>query len=264
MKTISPEQYVEGVNSIYVEQPAYDEGHDGSDGKCDCIGMPRGALEREGVTGVSGMNGTNYAARKTIEDLKPIRSTAELQLGDVVLKTRAKNDKSYPLPERYRKGNADYDQKWGETNFTHIGTVTRVDPLEITHMTSPTAQKDTKLGNWKYAGRLPWVKRGSEPEPVKEWATVTADEGSTVKMRAKASTKCRLYWDVPIGSRVTVVERGDTWTKISWAGQGGYMLNKFLRFEGEPGLYTVIIPGLTMEQANRLLADYPGAELSAG
>ena len=35
MGRISPEKYVEGVNSIYTEQPEYQLGHDGSDGKCD-------------------------------------------------------------------------------------------------------------------------------------------------------------------------------------------------------------------------------------
>ena len=44
MKKITADQYVRGVNSIYVEQPDYDLGCDGSNGKCDCIGMGRGAL----------------------------------------------------------------------------------------------------------------------------------------------------------------------------------------------------------------------------
>ena len=44
MKQITPEKYVEGINSIYIEQPTYRTGGDGSDGTCDCIGMVRGAL----------------------------------------------------------------------------------------------------------------------------------------------------------------------------------------------------------------------------
>ena len=168
MTTITAERFIDGVNSIYEEQPTYRTGGDGSDGTCDCIGMDRGALIRDGVkeNEIKNMRGTNQAARKTIEDLKAIRSVTELQPGDVVLKTRDKDDKSMPLPDRYRKGGADYDPKWGETNFTHIGTVTRTNPLEITHMTSPTAKKDRSLGNWKYAGKLPWVRRGQEPEPA--------------------------------------------------------------------------------------------------
>ena len=279
--TITADKYIEGVYSIYEEQPAYRTGGDGSDGTCDCIGMPRGALEREGVKDVKNMSGTNQAARKTIEDLKPIKSVSELQLGDVVLKTRDKDDPTMPLPDRYRKGKADYDPKWGETNFTHIGTVTRVHPLEITHMTSPTAKKDNSLGNWKYSGKLPWVRRGQEPEPVpgpdplpeNEWATVRADSGSTVKMRAKPTTTCKLYWDVPVGSSVIVMERdaatdiqNRTWSRIIWAGQEGYMMKQFLRFSDEPAeeLYTVTIPGLTKRQAEELCREWSGATMEKG
>ena len=282
MKQITAEKYIDGVNSIYEEQPTYRTGGDGSDGTCDCIGMCRGALEREGVTDVTNMRGTNQAARKAIEDLKAIKSVKELQLGDVVLKTRDKDDQSMRLPDRYRKGGADYDQKWGETNFTHIGTVTRTNPLEITHMTSPTAKKDNSLGNWKYAGKLPWVKRNQEPEPgpdpeptpETEWATVKAESGSTVKMRAKPTTTCKLYWDVPVGSDVMVLAReaatdiqGRTWSRIIWAGQEGYMMKQFLRFGDEPEpeeTYTVTIPGLEKWQAEELCREWSGATMEKG
>ena len=272
---IPAEKYIEGVNSIYEEQPEYRTGGDGSDGTCDCIGMCRGALEREGVTGITNMRGTNQAARKTIEDLRAVGSAKDLRLGDVMLKTRDKDDKSMPLPDRYRKGGADYDPKWGETNFTHIGSVTGVDPLEITHMTSPTAKKDTSLGNWKYRGNLPWVEHGDapgpepSPEPGTEWAVVTAEKGESVKMRAKPSASCRLYWDVPVGSSVQVLEKdaaesgGVTWSRIRWAGQDGYMMQRFLRFEEEGpapgGCYTVIVQGLSQEAAEELAGKYPGA-----
>ena len=277
MTTITAERFIDGVNSIYEEKPTYRTGGDGSDGTCDCIGMERGSLEREGVkkNEITNMRGTNQAARKTIEDLKAIRSVSELQPGDVVLKTRDKDDKSMPLPDRYRKGGADYDPKWGETNFTHIGTVTRTNPLEITHMTSPTAKKDRSLGNWKYAGKLPWVRRGQEPEPAPgpdplpeaEWATVTAESGSTVKMRAKPTTTCKLYWDVPVGSQVIVEERGEPWTKITWAGQTGYMMTRFLRFSDDPvpeDLYIVTIPNVTKEQAEELCREWSGATMEKG
>lgn len=282
MSKITADKYVHGVNSIYVEQPTYRHGGDGSDGTCDCIGMPRGALKREGVTDVKNMGGTNMAARKCIENLREISSVSDLQLGDVVLKTRDKDDPDYPLPDRYRKGHADYDPKWGETNFTHIGTVTGLNPLEITHMTSPTAKKDTKIGNWKYSGKLPWVERGQDPKPdpgpdpvpETEWAVVVAQSGSTVKMRAKPTTTCRLYWDVPVGSSVIVLQedaavdvKKQTWSRIIWAGQEGYMLKTFLQFEEEPAeekRYTVIIPNLTKQQAEELRREWSGATMKEG
>jgi hypothetical protein len=268
MKKITVDAFLEGVESIYVEKPTYRLGGDGSDGTCVCIGLPWGASKRKGAEGSTNFSGTNMAARKTIKDLEPVSSAKNLKRGDVVLKTRDPDDASYPLPDRYRKGHADYDSKWGETNFTHIGVVTRTDPLEITHMTSPTAKKDTKLGNWKYHGWLPWVDSGSqpgpEPVPVTEWAKVIAESGSSVKMRAKPTTDCRLYWDVPIGSQVMIDEIGDAWCKITWAGQTGYMMTKFLLLEGKKDdtkipTYSIIITGLDWTQANALLNNYPGS-----
>lgn len=265
MSQISIGTYVEKINEIYEEKPEYQTGGDGSGGKCDCIGMCRGALERGGATGVTNMRGTNAAARGTIEDLQLIGSARELKRGDVVLKTRDKDDKTMPLPDKYRKGGSAYDPKWGETNFTHIGTVTREDPLEITHMTSPTAKKDTKssdIAKWKYRGWLPWVERtggGDDPpwddDPETEWARVWAENGQPVKMRSQPKTSCGLYWEVPCGAEVMVDQRGNEWTKITWAGVSGYMMTRFLIFEDVPPAderYTVTITGLTKEQAEEL------------
>ena len=260
MKKITSAQYVEGVNSIYVEMPDYELGHDGSDGKCDCIGMGRGALEREGVKDVTNMRGTNQAARKTIQNLQKIKKEDQLRFGDVVLKERDKDDPDMPLPDKYRKGGSEYDEKLGETNFTHFGSVTRVNPLEITHMTSPKPQKDTKLGKWSWFGQLPWVDESAEEEddPGTVWAKVVAESGSTVKMRAKPSTLCRLYWDVPVGSDVIMTEYGEKWSAIIWAGRSGYMMTKFLRIDSGD-MYTVIIPNLTEEQAEELCKAWENA-----
>lgn len=262
MKKITPDQYCKCVMSIYEEQPEYELGHDGSDGKCDCIGMGRGALKRAGVTDIKGMSGTNYAARFTVKNLRKITSSSELRKGDVVFKTRDKDDRSMLLPDRYRKGNADYNTKWGETNFTHYGTVTQNNPLRITHMTSPTAKIDTSLGKWEYVGELPWVDYDgqAEDQPMTEWVRVCADSGKTVKMRAKPSTGCSLYWDVPVGAEVQLIEKGETWDRIRWAGQEGYMMNRFLSAGETPGesLYTVTIRGLTKAQAEEITAIYGG------
>ena len=85
MKKITPDAYCDGVNSIATEQPKYRTGGDGSDGTCDCIGMGRGGLKRGGAEGITGMGGTNYAARHTILNLQKIKSEAQLRKGDVLL-----------------------------------------------------------------------------------------------------------------------------------------------------------------------------------
>ena len=266
MKTVTAAKYIEGVNSIYEEKPQYKTGRDGSDGYCDCIGMCRGGLKRAGATGVSGMNGTNYAARYTIKDLFPINQKA-LRLGDVVLKTRSADDPNMPLPDRYRPGGANYTGD--ETNYTHIGTVTSLNPLKITHMTSPTAKIDSSIKGWAFMGRLPWVDAESpapepspepspEPTPEPETATVYAENGKPVKMRYKPSSSCRLYWEVPCGSVVDVLARGEDWSQIQYNGRTGWMLNAFLVFDD---LVSVIIPNITKSQADALILQFNGAHI---
>lgn len=257
MKKVTTAKYAAEVKVIYSEHPTYKTGHDGSDGQCDCIGMVRGALIRAGADPVKGLSGTNYAARHTIINLVKMDRGA-LCVGDVVLKTRPADDKDMPLPDRYRKGGADYNEKWGETNFTHIGTVTSVDPLNITHMTSPTAQIDTKVGNWKYYGELPQVTYtpapDPEPEPVK--AYVVAATGSTVNLRKSTSVNSALVDRVPIGSEVEVLESFTDWSFIRWKGKTGYMMTKFLDIEG---MWTVHIPNVPEDKAAALLEQYPGS-----
>ena len=186
MKKISAEQFTRGVMSIYEEDPEYRTGGDGSDGTCDCIGMIRGALEREGATEVKGMNETNYAARHTIIGLQKLKKESQLAVGDIVMKTRGKDDKSMRLPDQYRKGGNDYSKTWGETNFTHIGTVIQVNPIRICHMTSPTAKIDESIKGWGYFGQLPWVSADADTaaDPPAEWATVFAESGKTEIGRA--------------------------------------------------------------------------------
>ena len=249
MAKVSVSAYVGKVEEIYQEQPAYQSGGDGSGGVCDCIGMGRGALERAGATGVHNMRGTNNFVRHVDANVQHLTSAGQLRVGDIVLKTRDKDDKTMPLPDQYRVGGSDYSSKWGEINFTHFGTVTSVNPLVITHMTSPSAKKDTSIKGWSYFGQLPWVNySGADPdpdpyphgggdEPVVEKATTHGAEGtSTVNLRSKKSVNSALVDRIPIGEEVTVTNHGDTWCAVTWQGKKGYIMTQFLIFgEYTPG-----------------------------
>ena len=114
-----------------------------------------------------------------------------------------------------------------------------------------------------------------EHELETETAIVVAEHGDTVKMRAKPSQDCKLYWDVPIGSEVIVDDwrakvdkKGQTWSKITWSDRMGYMIRDFLWEEEEDpdqeDMWTVTIPGLSKEEAEELCADWSGATMERG
>lgn len=244
MGKASLSDFLAQVDVIYNLHPAYETGHDGSDGYCDCIGLIKGALRRCGVS-PTGLSGTNYAARHTIVGLTKFSSTSQLSVGDVVLKVRDMDDPSMPLPDKYRPGGTDYTGDL--TNYTHIGVVDSVNPLRIKHMTSPTTQTDTKIGKWCYKGTLPHIKYdgGDEPVPTPdpepeypEIAVVYAENGKPVNMRQGKDIKSKLVCKVPCGDTVDVMQKGSEWSKVQYMEgsqlRKGYMMSSFLIFEGEP------------------------------
>jgi len=163
-------------------------------------------------------------------------------------------------PEKYKPD--------GIGNASHIGIVTGEGAGAIHSSASRGCvcesefhNKTIKHGGWNRVGLWDAVEYDQpvpEPEPG-ETAVVYADNGLPVKMRAEPSTRCRLYWDVPIGETVLVADRGEDWSQISWNGISGYMMTRFLVFDGgTPQLYTVTIPHLSKSQADALISQYPG------
>jgi len=226
MAKVSLSVFLNNVNSIYKEQPKYSNGCDGSNGKCDCIGLCRGAIKRGGGN-VSGLSGTNYAARYTIKNFKSIKSVSDLKVGDVVLKGRPySKDDSYPIPTKYLPGGAYYNGD--TTNYYHIGVVTKINPLEITHMTSPSAKKDTTLGKWNYFGQLPQVDY-DEVVIIVEYATVV---GGSLNMRKDSDKSSAKVTTIPNGSKIAIIEKGSVWCKATYNSYTGYVMTQYLKFEG--------------------------------
>lgn len=233
------------VEEIRKTNPAYKQPGDGSNGTCDCIGLIIGSIRRMGLKW-SGIHGSNYAARYQTDGLKRITSAASLALGDVVYKAREKGQAKYALPSRYEKGHEYYtgDLK----DYYHVGVVTQVNPLRITHMTSPRMKVDTSLGAWAYAGKAKPVEKAAKddpsPSPKPEPSTgsravVWAANGAPVKMREYPSTACRTWISVPLGTEVLITDPGEEWAKIDGYGrQGWYMMSKFLDVVGDgKGVY---------------------------
>lgn len=281
------EKYVSGCKEIVDAKPAYKNGAS-SLTECDCIGMDKYSFRKNGVK--FSTSGTNYSARNQVNNLRVLHSASDLSVGDIVFKAREPGEIGYDLPAKYQPGGAQYNGDLRD--YYHIGTVESVSPLRIIHMTSPTAKTDTKIGKWGFVAE--WKKEyisdspspapepspGPEPKPEPTTAMVYAENDFPVKMREKPSTSCKLYDLVPCGSIVEVLARdcstdnaGNVWSQISYGMRTGwYMMSKFLLFketfpadEAIPsGLVAVTIPNLTEEQANDLLAQYPGSFIVRG
>ena len=150
------QKFLDKIRDMYNSRLTYRQPGDGSDGTCDCIGLIIGALMRLGLKW-DGIHGSNYAARKQTLGLKKIGSVSELSLGDYVYKARPPGHAKYDLPSRYKPNGSYYN---GDMNdYYHVGVVTSVSPFEITHMTSPTAKKDTRLDHnknrvWSHYGKI--------------------------------------------------------------------------------------------------------------
>ncbi len=238
------EKFVERCMDIVNAQPKYELGCSDLK-KCDCIGMPKYSLRKNGVTLTT--TGTNWTMRNQVKNVRKITGVSVLKFGDLVFKSRAPGESGYNLPAKYRVNGSAYN---GDLNdYCHVGVVKSVSPLRIIHMTGPTAKTDTTIGKWKWATDLkeqyiydstptptptPTPDPSPEPAPYVDEAIVIADSGRYVKMRKEPSTKCSMYEEVPIGAKVKVVAHGYEWTRITYAGRKGwYMMTKFLDTIGD-------------------------------
>lgn len=250
-------RFLAGVDQIADEGPEYQLGHDGSDGRCDCIGLVIGAIRRTGGSW-EGTHGSNYAARNEMDYLLPVTDPDDLNVGEVVYKAAMPGQANYNLPSRY-------DDDPDRRDYYHVGVVCSVDPLRIVHCTGPGIVVDTKLGKWNYRGWLRKVSQEGE-ENVSEirTATVAAMEGSTVNLRQTPGGA--LLDRVPVGATVTVAAQQDGWSRVHHDGLTGWMMSRFLQMEGEPAaadkpagdMVTVTMSREMAEQLRDVLADGVG------
>lgn len=223
----------------------YEKGHDGSDGKCDCIGLIMGAVRLAGVRW-PGDHGSNWAERNAMNGAGVIGSEDDLYLGEIVYKYRVPGETGYDLPERYKTSGDLRD-------YYHVGVVTGLDPLEITHCTKVPGgiAHDLKMGNWRWGGKLKYVDY-EEEEPMNVWATVYAENGKTVNLRKEPDKKSVIIARVPVGDQVKLIEADNEWDLVSYGGKTGYMMREFLRIvddepEEEPDGETVTVNRADLE-----------------
>ena len=219
----------------------------------ECIGWPYespGTNDKNGID-CSGMfvkmyrdqgakiyHGSNTIFREYCSETGKITSAKDLQVGMAVFKCK-------PWTE------ADKGNKWYGTepgNLSHIGFVTSVNPLEITHCTSPVAKTDSSIGKWAYWGKLKDVDYGTdpgpspspdpgpspEPDPRRNMYTY-AENGKPINLRVKASTKANLVDKVTVGQAVTwLKDNGAGWAYVQWGWKKGWMMDCYLTDEPAP------------------------------
>jgi hypothetical protein len=65
-------------------------------------------------------------------------------------------------------------------------------------------------------------------------AVVVSENGKPVKMRQYPSTGCATWDELPVGTRVSIVQPGESWAKIDGGyRKGWYMMAKFLDVVGD-------------------------------
>ena len=254
------EKFLQSVQKNIERIHSYELGHDGSDGKCDCIGLIIGALRMAGIKW-PWTHGSNYTARNKVDNFRHVSSASELRLGELVFKAREPGDENYALP-------SSYDDHPDRRDYYHVGVVTSVNPLEITHCTSVAGgiKHDSTLGQWRWAGELALVDYDDEDEDEFQaedalyQAAVYAENGYPVKMRKQPSTGAGVCAKIPIGTVVDVLDELDGWALIGLDGQIGYMMRDFLRpvSDGAPGIdgETVLISRSNLLAMKALLVPF--------
>lgn len=147
-----------------------------------------------------------------------------MSVGDIVFKALEPSDPGYALP-------GTYDTSEDRLDYCHVGVVTSTAPFIITHCTSPGILRDTKIGKWKYRGRLKYIDytQGDEATmSVPTNAVVTATSGSTVNLRAKASMSAAVLVKIPIGETVSVVNQTGDWCTVHYGSKTGFIKKEFL------------------------------------
>lgn len=214
------------VEGLALTITGYKIGKRGQSGLCDCIGLIMGAMMQLGHKAYP-MHSTNYFARKEMDSLEAIGDVMPEQ-GLLVYKAREDGGE---LHARYSDPNERY-YTGDLLDYYHVGVVTAVDPLEITHCTSVAGgiKRDASLAGWTHAGRLTGVTySGDSTEPAGISAVVAAANGKPVRMRAAPDDDGETLLKLPVGEAVTVLADAQGWARIrTAAGKIGYMMSEFL------------------------------------
>lgn len=233
----SAKEFSYEVEDIALTVTGYQEGKSGQNGLCDCIGLIMGAMNR--LSRISyPIHSTNYFARKQTDNLRVLKSGETLQVGQILYK--ANSDQS-DLNDRYKHGGT-YYANGDLNNYYHVGVITSLSPLEITHCTQDGSisgiKRDSSTKGWTHVGEVKGVDYaadtnvGSKEEAtMSKTAYVSVPAGTTTaNLRKRPNKKADLVKRITKGTVVEVLEQADGWSKIQDpTGDRGYMMSEFLK-----------------------------------
>lgn len=225
------------VEDIALTVTGYQEGRSGQNGLCDCIGLIMGAMNR--LSRISyPIHDTNYFRRYQTNNLRVLKSGETLQVGQILYKARA--DQS-DLDDRYKPGGRYHTPK-DMQDYYHVGVITALSPLEITHCTQDGSisgiKRDSSTKGWTHVGEVKGVEYaadisvgGNEEETMSKTAYVSVPSGTTTaNLRERPNKKADLVKRITKGTVVEVLEQADGWSKIQDpTGDRGYMMSEFLK-----------------------------------
>lgn len=214
------ETYMNGIMANLFRVERYELGMDGRNGGCDCIGLIIGGIRLAGGKW-DGTHGSNWAARYAVKGLNEITNKNMLNIGDMVFKARRPGHEKYDMPERYKSS--------GDMNdYYHVGVVTSVHPLEITHCTGVTGgiKRDTALGEWMYYGQYIGITEEMSMGAEGSY-TVT---GGQLKMRSGPGTNYNVIAYIPNGKQVqgAKIDGEPDWIYTKYGKDIGYCMARYL------------------------------------
>ena len=106
---------------------------------------------------------------------------------------------------------------------------------------------------------------GCNTQPQETSATVSTSDGGGLNLRNSASSSAAVLLVIPNGAGVTVLEKGETWCRVKYQEQEGYVMTRYLSFgqTSAPGAKTGwIVPDVTGGVNLRYMPDTSGQVLA--
>ena len=209
---------------MYKERWKYEWGHDET-GCVDCSGAFVWAYRQFHATIA---HGSNSIARKHCLSMGPINTAKP---GWAAFKLLKPDEEGYDLPSKFK----DHPD---QNDYYHIGLV----DLDGKHVLNAQSKKKgftrTRLSDWGAVAPLKYVQypesNTKERDTQMETMIVTADSGSTVRVRKAPSTHAAVIGELALGMVVQAEAEQEGWRRITYGkGQTGYMMSKFLAPQSE-------------------------------